>query len=78
MDAATGSAMSKHTGIAVTSYAGGAASIISSLTLTDVGIIVGIATALLTFVVNAIYTYRKDKREQMATDAALARIRSEA
>lgn len=47
----------------VTSYAGAAVSIASSLTLTDVGIIVGIATALLTFAINAWYMARKDRRE---------------
>jgi cbb3-type cytochrome oxidase subunit 3 len=63
--------VSRHTGVEITSYAGGIASIVSSLTLTDVGVIVGIATALLTFLLNAIYMYRKDKREQRAADAAL-------
>lgn len=52
----------------VTSYAGGIAAIGASLTLTQVGVIVGIATALLTFIMNAIYAYRKDKREQTAAD----------
>ncbi|MCA7085854.1 phage holin family protein [Cupriavidus sp. DB3] len=46
-----------------TSYAGAIASIGASLTLTDIGIIVGIVTALLTFGLNAWYMRRKDKRE---------------
>ncbi|AOZ05973.1 HP1 family phage holin [Cupriavidus malaysiensis] len=49
--------------VEVTSYAGAIASIVSSLTLTDVGIIFGIVTALLTFTLNAWYTRRKDRRE---------------
>lgn len=65
--------MSRHTGIEITSYAGGIASIVSSLTLTDIGVIVGIATALLTFLLNAIYMYRKDQREQRMADAEMRR-----
>lgn len=63
--------MTKLTGSEVTSYTGAATSITLSLTLTDIGIIVGIVTALLTFGLNALYTYRKDKREQMETEARL-------
>lgn len=67
--------MSRHSATEVTSYAGGVASIISSLTLTDIGVIVGIATALLTFAGNAFYMYRKDKREQVESDERLALMR---
>lgn len=49
-------------------------SIASSLTLTEVGVIVGIATALLTFILNVIYMYRKDRREQAESMAALRRL----
>ena len=63
--------MSRHTGPEVASYAGGAVSIASSLTLTEIGVIVGIATALLTFALNAIYMYRKDKREKSESEARL-------
>lgn len=50
------------------SYAGGAVSVAASLTLTEVGIIVGIVTALLTFLLNAWYTRRKNAREQMLAE----------
>lgn len=46
------------------SYGGGAVSVLSALTLTDWGIIVGIVTALLTFGLNVLYQARKDGREQ--------------
>lgn len=67
--------MSRHSGPEVASYAGGAVSIASSLTLTEIGVIVGIATALLTFIANAIYMYRKDRREQRESEARLAELR---
>lgn len=63
--------MSKISAPEVGSYAGGATAIGASLTLTEIGVIVGIITALLTFGINAIYMYRKDKREQLETDARL-------
>lgn len=66
--------MSRHAGPEVVSYAGGIVSIASSLTLTDVGVIIGIATALLTFVLNAVYMHRKDVREQIESAATLARL----
>lgn len=47
----------------VSSYAGSVVAVLSSLTLTDVGIIVGIATALATFWLNAHYMRRKDRRQ---------------
>jgi uncharacterized membrane protein (DUF485 family) len=65
--------MSKISAPEVTSYAGGVASVAASLTLTEVGVIIGIVTALLTFAVNAVYMYRKDKREQRESDAAMAK-----
>ena len=42
------------------------------LTLADLGILVGILTGLLGALVNLVYTWRKDRREQRASDAALA------
>lgn len=63
--------MTKLTGTEVTSYAGAAASIGASLTLTQIGVIVGIITALLTFGLNAYYMHRRDKREQRESDARL-------
>lgn len=56
--------VSKMSSTEITSYAGGATAIGASLTLTQVGVIVGIVTALLTFAMNAYYTYHKNKREQ--------------
>ena len=67
--AAAASGVGKFSGPA--SYAGGAVSIGASLTLTDIGILVGIVTALLTFVLNAVYTYRRDQREQRESEARL-------
>lgn len=46
------------------SYTGAGISVLSGLTLTDVGIIVGIATAILTFVANMVWQARKDRRER--------------
>lgn len=46
------------------SYTGAGISVLSGLTLTDVGIIVGIATAILTFVANMAWQARKDRRER--------------
>lgn len=56
------------------SYAGAVVAIVASLTLTQWGIIVGIATALATFVLNAFYLHRRDLREQRETDATLAKL----
>lgn len=50
------------------SYAGGAVAIGTSLTLTEVGIWVGIITALLTFGLNAWYTAKKNARESELAD----------
>ncbi|SCB10358.1 HP1 family phage holin [Cupriavidus alkaliphilus] len=50
----------------VSSYAGSLVAVLSSLTLTDIGIIVGIVTALATFALNAFYMRRKDQREREA------------
>lgn len=46
------------------SYAGAGVSVVSGLTLTEWGIVVGIVTALLTFVANIIYQHRRDRRER--------------
>ena len=63
--------MSKLSPPEIVSYAGGATSIGGALTLTEVGVMIGIATALLTFIFNLFYMHRKDKREQLETDARL-------
>lgn len=60
--------------MASVSYAGATASVVSGLTLTDVGIIVGIVTALLTFGANMIYQRRKDKREQALYEAQMQKM----
>lgn len=49
------------------------AELIGSFTLADAAVLVGIATGLLSALVNLVYTWRKDRREQRASDAALAR-----
>ena len=46
------------------SYSGAAASVISGLTLTEWGIVIGIITALVTLAANLAYQVRKDRREQ--------------
>jgi protein-S-isoprenylcysteine O-methyltransferase Ste14 len=66
--------MSKLTAPEVSSYAGGVASVAASLTLTQVGVIVGIVTALLTFVFNAVFMYRRDRREERALAAQLGEL----
>lgn len=40
----------------------------SSLTLTDIGVIVGILTAIATFGLNFFFMWRKDRREQRESD----------
>lgn len=60
------------------SYAGSGVSIASSLTLTDVGIIIGIVTALLTFGINAYFLRRKDRREAEEHEARMRVLREEA
>jgi len=63
--------MSKVSAPEIGSYAGGATAIGASLTLTQVGILVGIVTALLTFALNAWYTGKKNAREQLLVDLEL-------
>ena len=46
------------------SYIGGAISVMSALTLTNIGIIVGIATALLTYGTNLVYKARENARAE--------------
>ncbi|WP_179708533.1 HP1 family phage holin [Paraburkholderia bryophila] len=53
------------------SYAGSGIALASSLTLTDIGVIVGIATAMATFGLNAFFMWRKDQREQRESAARL-------
>jgi len=53
------------------------ADLATSLTLSDLGILVGMLTGLLGALVNMVYTWRKDRREQRESDAAWARRQSE-
>ncbi|AWL07607.1 hypothetical protein DIR46_03595 [Massilia oculi] len=53
------------------------ADLATTLTLSDLGILVGILTGLLGALVNLVYTWRKDRREQRESDAAWDRRRSE-
>ncbi|MFD1556046.1 holin [Paraburkholderia silviterrae] len=53
------------------SYAGSGVAMGASLTLTDIGVIVGIATACLTFALNAFFMWRKDQREQRESEERL-------
>lgn len=61
--------------MSATSYAGGAVSVLSALTLTDIGILVGIITALATFALNVTYHWRKDRREREAHEMRLEQIK---
>lgn len=49
------------------------ATLAQSFTLSDLAVLVGMLTALLGALVNLIYTWRKDRREQRESDAALIR-----
>lgn len=60
--------------MSATSYGGAAVAAVSALTLTDIGIIVGIVTALVTFAANMIYQHRKDRREQRLFELEVARL----
>lgn len=64
--------------VSAVSYAGAGFSVVSGLTLTDVGIIVGIVTALLTFAANMIYQRRKDRRERELHEVQLQKLRDNA
>lgn len=46
------------------SYVGGIVSVASAVTLTDIGVLVGIVTALLTFCLNLFYQRKKDRRAE--------------
>lgn len=58
------------------SYAGSAISVAAGLSLTEWGIVVGIGTALLTFIASQIWQIRKDRREQRIYDAEIADLRA--
>ncbi|HEM7889412.1 MULTISPECIES: HP1 family phage holin [Burkholderia] len=52
----------------VASYVGSVTAVASSLTLTDIGVIVGILTAFATFGLNFFFMWRKDRREQRESE----------
>ena len=66
--------ISKTTPPEVGSYTGALVTVVTSLTLTQFGVIVGIFTALLTFLLNAWYTRERNtrEREQNARENLLA------
>lgn len=64
----------KPTTLEVSSISGAITSITAALTLERLGVIVGIATALLTLALNVEYTRRKDRREQRESDARIAAL----
>lgn len=57
--------------VSTASYAGGGFSILSALTLTEWGIVVGIVTAILTFALNAWWGFQRNQREKEIHAAAL-------
>lgn len=59
------------------SYIGSATAIVSSLTLTDIGILVGIFTAIGTFIFSWVYQHRKDRRDQREHEARMAQLAAE-
>lgn len=63
--------------VTTASYTGSGVSIVSALTLTDIGIIVGIVTALMTLLMNAAYHWRRDRREREAHEMRLAVLQGE-
>lgn len=63
--------------VAGVSYAGGGVSVGAALTLTDIGIIVGIVTALATFAFNWYYQHRKDRRERIEHEERMRLLRGE-
>lgn len=50
------------------SYAGSTVAVGASLTLTQIGVIVGIATAVLTYATNLYFQWRDDRRKQRESD----------
>lgn len=59
----------------VASYAGSFTAVASSLTLTDIGVVVGILTAIATFGLNFLFMWRKDRREQRESDQRIKELR---
>lgn len=59
------------------SYAGAGTSIASSLTFTDIGILVGICTAVATFALNAWFQWDRRRREIKEHEARLKKLDDE-
>lgn len=64
--------------VSTASYGGGIVSVVSALTLTDWGIIVGIVTALLTFAMNAYYRWNKHHMEKLEHQARMRVLKKQA
>lgn len=60
--------MTKVTAPEMGSYAGAGTAIGASMTMTEIGVLIGIVTALLTFGLNVWYTRQKNARERMLAD----------
>ncbi len=63
--------------VSAASYGGAAFSVFSGLTMTDWGVFVGIVTAIATLAANLIYQWRRDRREKIAHELHIARLRVE-
>lgn len=57
------------------SYLGAGFSVGSGLTLTEWGVVVGILTALLTFIANMVYQVRREKREQQQHELLIQQMK---
>jgi hypothetical protein len=65
--------MSKPSIVEVVTYVTGLASVSMSLNLSDLNVAVGIGVTVLNAVVNGVFAYRRDRREQREADARTAR-----
>lgn len=61
--------------VSAASYGGAAFSVIAGLTLTDWGVLFGIITAVATLLANLAYQWRRDRRERIAHELHIARLR---
>lgn len=59
----------------IVSYIGAGFSVGSGLTLTEWGVVVGILTALLTFIANMIYQARRERREQQRHELLIQQMK---
>ncbi|WP_068635016.1 hypothetical protein [Thauera butanivorans] len=60
--------------LSTASYAGGLISVLSALTLNDLGVVVGILIGLIGLVLQAWHIIRKDRREQRAHEQKIERL----